>query len=121
MCTPPDPDAWAVNPGDCDDEDPRVHPGQTEYFDQPYSVVGGDSFDFDCSKAEEGDPTMDGAAPSCSLLSIVGCGGTGFSPTQRSGAGRDSLCGSKTTVTCTPSALSCNPVAATVQDGYRCH
>lgn len=35
-------------PGDCDDTQPDVFPGQTAYFDVPYPVSAGWSFDYDC-------------------------------------------------------------------------
>jgi hypothetical protein len=120
-CAAPSTGSWAVVGGDCNDDNPLVHPNQEKYFDVSFSTSGGkDSFDYDCSNQEDGDPTLAGAAPTCSSLLGLGCAGTGFASTNRSGSGVDLLCGSKTQVTCTPAALACNAVVKTVADGYRC-
>jgi hypothetical protein len=47
---------------DCDDGDPKVHPGQANYFTEPSERVG---FDYDCSGLIERDPAE--ASLSCSL------------------------------------------------------
>lgn len=39
-------------PGDCDDTNPDVHPGQAAFFETPYRVAGQDSFDYDCDGFE---------------------------------------------------------------------
>jgi hypothetical protein len=120
-CAPPGGTGWSLASGDCDDDDDRVHPGQTAYFDTPYTRQSADTYDYDCSNDEDGDPGMEGVAPACGILSVVGCTGTGFQATARTGNGQNSLCGSKTKVTCQVNGLACNSVITTVQDGYRCH
>lgn len=40
--------------GDCDDENPLVHPNETVYYETPYTLPNGKlSFDYDCSGAED--------------------------------------------------------------------
>lgn len=63
---------------DCDDEDPRVHPGATAWQLDPYCVPGSGcakkSFDYDCSGTEDRQyPT---AFSGCSTSP---CGGAGWS------------------------------------------
>jgi len=71
-------------PLDCDDADPRVFPGQTEFFDTPRVGLGG--FDFDCDGDEtfaepeyvECNPPVCGSAPGWSrLFAIPDCGAIG--------------------------------------------
>lgn len=62
---------------DCNDEDPRVHPGDVAFQVDPYCVPGTGcatkSFDYDCSGTEDKQFTM--AFSSCT----TGCGGAGWS------------------------------------------
>lgn len=44
------PGGFSAVKDDCNDQDPRVFPGQTEYFDTPAQFTGG--YDFNCDKAE---------------------------------------------------------------------
>lgn len=55
---------------DCDDHDPQVHPGQTDYHEEPAAnpAVG---FDYDCSGTAEHDPEQ--AVVSCGLLDLLLC------------------------------------------------
>ncbi len=119
-CAAPNAGQWSTESGDCDDDDASVHPKQTTYFGEPYTTPAGDSFDYDCSGAEDPDPALPGAAPACGGLSALGCSGSGYAATNRSGAGKNALCGSKSVTTCTPSALTCAASTTATQDGYRC-
>src|SRR5690606_30650367 len=47
-----DGDGYTVNQGDCDDEDPDIHPGAEDFF--------GDGIDQDCSGADGVDRDGDG-------------------------------------------------------------
>ena len=120
-CDQPSNGFWALEGGDCQDDDADVHPKQQNYFDGSYSTSGGtDSFDYDCSGHEDGDPSQIGAAPNCGSLLGIGCAGSGFRATNRTGVGVNPLCGSRTKITCTPAPLACNAVATSVSVGYRC-
>jgi hypothetical protein len=108
-CTQPSPD-YSKFGGDCEDGMPDVHPQltaqETHYFDSPYKTSSGqESFDWDCSGKEDGNPTAP-VATKCSLLTLGACGGTGYEPIQRSG---NALCGSNQYQTCSSSlALTCD-------------
>jgi hypothetical protein len=118
-CAAPTSGNWSAVGGDCDDDAKLVFPKETTYFEAWYlNAAGNKSFDYDCSGVEEGAPSQLGAAPACASLSL-GCSGTGYAPTTRSGPGVNQLCGSTTQVTCKPSGLSCAPVITTVA-AYRC-
>lgn len=104
---------------DCHDVEPSffdraelVHPGQTEYFAFSYvdaNGPGGISFDFDCSGAEEADPTNDppNAQPNCpNLLGGLACTGSGFRDEGRSGPGVIGQCGSEFIVDCATQAIT---------------
>lgn len=41
-----------AQPGDCDDTNADVHPGQTQFFDVPFRLGGQDSYDYDCDGQE---------------------------------------------------------------------
>jgi hypothetical protein len=44
-----------AQPGDCNDDDPAAHPGQTAYFETPTVYADGSSdYDYDCDGVEEG-------------------------------------------------------------------
>lgn len=64
---------------DCNDEDPRVHPGDVAYQVDPYCVPGTScsdkSFDYDCSGTEERQDTV--VFTSCSSF-LSGCSGAGW-------------------------------------------
>lgn len=66
---------------DCDDEDPRVHPGQTGYFAErsPNEHVG---FDYNCNGLLERDPIQGTSVLSCLDLNLLACTQQqGFNPT----------------------------------------
>src|SRR6185503_5455997 len=54
------PGAWAIRGGDCDDANPEVFPGQTQYFARAYTRGSTESFDYDCSGSEDPDPGLPG-------------------------------------------------------------
>jgi hypothetical protein len=62
--------ALACGGDDCDDHDPRVHPGQSGWFDKPADnpAIG---FDYDCSGQDEREHTQ---AVQCGALSLANCG-----------------------------------------------
>jgi hypothetical protein len=105
--------AWSAAAGDCDDDDPRVHPGQAAFFGQPYTRADGStSFDYDCSGSEQGDPSLQ-VAPRCEELMVPRCGGSGYLATSRSGPALNPYCGSTLVETCVPSVavVLCTPGA----------
>jgi hypothetical protein len=104
---------WAERDGDCDDDDANVFPGQTRYFPASYSAAGRESFDYDCSGAEDPDPSAEALAPNCPTLALLLCAGAGFASTGRMGAGVDPTCGSATRITCS-GVLACVATTSTV-------
>jgi hypothetical protein len=107
------PKGWAAEGGDCDDDEPDVHPKQTAYFDNSYKPSGGgsaDSFDYDCSGTETGDGTQP-SPPTCTGTVLNSCTGTGYAPTKRTGTGINPLCGSKQTESCEVVLLACTTAA----------
>jgi hypothetical protein len=100
-CTSPGA-GWVTKGGDCADDNADVFPGQTAYFDDPYSKGGGvKSFDYDCSTKETQKPPAQKAAADCAPIAGGNtCSGSGFVPTQRAGASIDSLCGATKYQTC---------------------
>jgi hypothetical protein len=97
---------WAKVAGDCEDDDPSVHPGQTTYFGAPYEKKDGTkSFDYDCSNFEESDPAVPIAPKSCGLLSLALCDGAGYAATGRAGFGLNEYCGSGVWSTCSPTTI----------------
>ena len=121
-CTAPANGNWSIAGGDCDDNQKDVFPKQPTYFGSSYSTSGGNhSFDYDCSGVEEAAPSQPGAAPSCSSLLGIGCTGTGYVPTTRSGPGVNQLCGSTTKVTCMYTGLAaCTASVVSDVAAYRC-
>jgi len=114
-CDRPAPEGWAEVGGDCNDDNKTVTPDQTDYFGVPYLTAGNtQSFDYNCKNGEEPDDSQYGAAPTCPITTI-GCSGTGYVPTARTGPGVNSLCGSTTLRTCqTDAILGCKAVVTTV-------
>jgi hypothetical protein len=118
--------SWALAPGDCNDDDPRVHPDQREFFGDAYQAANGsDSFDYDCSGAEEGNGMQAAFPGSCGLLINLVCeGGSGYEAKTRPGA-QNALCGSRETTTCQPpillGALVCLMTIETMAEPYVCH
>lgn len=101
-CVAPGKD-WVTTTGDCDDEDPNVFPGQTAYFNSPYTRLNGSqSYDYDCSNQEDQAPPGRHLAGTCALnVGATGCTGDGFIPqTPRTGTGVDPLCGPVQKQTC---------------------
>jgi hypothetical protein len=122
-CTRPAQGRWVSIGGDCQDANPDVHPAQTRYFGTPYTTeTGVQSFDYDCSREEEGDPSQARAPASCGLLSITLCVGSGHAPTPRQGRGVDPYCGSTTRTTCRAALglLGCEAVSEAADAPFRC-
>jgi len=118
-CESPTAGSWVTAAGDCNDDNKLVFPAALPYSATAFTPTqGGSSFDFDCSGAEEEDPTQLGAAPACN--NALACSGSGFQPTSRTGPGVNPLCGSTTLVTCKKSGLTCSPLVTQVTDGVRC-
>jgi hypothetical protein len=112
---------FAEEGGDCNDDVETVFPGQTLYFAAPFTTSGGSpSFDYNCSGAEEGDPSQAGTAPNCGILSVLACTGQGFVPSNRTGPGVSPICGSPTLRRCEAEGLACNTVDLTIADPKRC-
>jgi hypothetical protein len=91
---------WVTRAGDCNDGLKDVNPDQRTFFGVGYDGMNGRAFDYDCNGREEPDPSQFGAAPDCTGLNLGMCRGSGFGPTNRSGAGVDPLCGSTALVEC---------------------
>jgi hypothetical protein len=123
---------WVARGGDCHDvvagtfdrpED--VHPEQTAYFFVGYpdpTKPRGISFDYDCSRLEEADPsnTPIGLAPDCAQLGDS-CAGSGFVPDERGGPGTDSRCGSEIVRSCSPSGPGqCSSFENATDQVFRC-
>jgi hypothetical protein len=118
------PGQWASAGGDCADEESRAHPAQRIYFPEPYMNAFEElTFDYDCNGYEDSDPRQPGGAPSCGVISITECGGSGYISTERYGEGVNVLCGSRSMFTCKPNTLGllCGPVHALVDEAQRCH
>lgn len=92
---------------DCNDENPLVHPGALTFHDTPYCVLGSgcasQSFDYDCSGAEE--PLHGATFAGCGAKS-AGCPGLGWT------GGVPPCGGSGTFVTCKASLLACDMSSA---------
>jgi hypothetical protein len=88
---------------DCNDENPLVHPGALDFHDAPYCVLGtacaAQSFDYDCSGAEE--PQHGSGFAGCGSK-VAGCPGFGWT------GGVPACGGSGTFVTCKASLLTCD-------------
>lgn len=89
-----------------------MNPGQTRYFGTPYTpMVGGESYDYDCSGSEEGNPSQYGAAPVCGSTFLNCPGGKGFAGLNRPG---NPLCGSNKLVSCRVNGVVCDQVTEAV-------
>ncbi|HEX4341093.1 MAG TPA: hypothetical protein VH062_34530 [Polyangiaceae bacterium] len=126
-CDQPGPHYTKVG-GDCHDGNKDVHPQVTAqekaYFEAPYSATNGvNSFDYDCSGTEDGDPSEPKAASSCPALSAGACGGSGYLMVATGGrAAPNGYCGSKSYRTCVSQvALLCQAQDVTnFSVAYRC-
>jgi hypothetical protein len=127
LCPPVE--GWSPVPGDCRDDLPNVHLGQTTFFGEPFedpTKTPPLSFDYDCSTVEFPDPRNEAPAapPNCSgLIGNLNCGGRGYLPGSpaRSGAGIEPRCGSNLLRSCvSPSALACAPYDVAVLEPFRC-
>ncbi len=124
-CQPPDSSGeWAWQVGDCQDRDARVHPEQMDHFGDAYRTPSGaDSFDYDCSKVEDGSGGQKESTGNCGLLGLTACDqGSGYEPTARSGVGVNQYCGSKTNIVCSAALLGlvCEQKAEPIGEPYRC-
>ncbi|MBX3190499.1 MAG: hypothetical protein KF819_26095 [Labilithrix sp.] len=102
-------DGWTNRPGDCNDHDARVFPGQTEYFTEPYFPSPRErpellSYDYDCNGVEEQ------RAPR-RTVGLCGAGVciSGYLPVSpswgpRHGDGIDRLCGPVESMECSLTA-----------------
>lgn len=112
--------------GDCQDEERSVHPQlspqEKKYFGTAYKTLAGvESYDYDCSGVETGDPSpSQPRAAMCSLLTLGGCGGSGYSPGTRGGIGTNAYCGSQKFQTCKGS-LTCTGTIGQVTTPYACN
>jgi hypothetical protein len=124
-CTKPETGSWAAQPGDCDDQNEHVHPGQTQFFGAPYTTqAGADSYDYDCSGAEESKPDQALAPQRCGLFSFPMCGSaSGYAKTPRSGASQNAYCGSTSIGSCVGSIayVVCQSKTSTTSEPYLCH
>jgi hypothetical protein len=115
--------AWVTRGGDCDDHNPNVYPMQRAFFGTPYEAGGGDSFDYDCSGLEEGNPRQV-ASFGCGLLDLAVCTGDGYARTQRTGPWLNGTCGSTVYVNCQSvvlGALVCESTTSIAEKPYGCH
>lgn len=115
---------WAREAGDCQDEDKRVFPRQALYFGAPYRARdGNDSYDYDCSGLEDGNPKQPNLGGGCGLLELTACQGSGYARTQRTGLLLNPVCGSTVIDTCEYKALIllCGSTSQTTTDPYLCH
>lgn len=124
-CTSPGKE-WVAKGGDCNDDDDRVFPGQTDYFDSSYTPKGGaPSYDYDCSKKEEQEPPTKKAATTCTLVA-GGCQGSGYVPPNRAtpSSSIDPLCGATKYQTCKLAVggpPGCEAQVATAEKPVSCH
>jgi hypothetical protein len=133
-CVPPS-GKWSVLNGDCRDDLPNVKPFSPASPDPPqYSGTGyadgnkpqGVSFDYDCTGAEEADPTNAyGNEPDCP--SILNCSGVGYIAVNppRSGTGINPRCGSLQLKRCQVlfaegAPALCNVTIEATTEVYRC-
>lgn len=122
---------YVTKGGDCDDDNPDVFPGQTEYFTEAYTPKSGGSgptFDYDCSKKEEQPPPAKTKASACTLVGNA-CTGSGYVAPGRSTPGGgitgDPLCGATKYQVCELSVTggppSCKSTIVTAESPVSCH
>ena len=105
-CTPPA--GYVASSGDCLDTNANVHPGQTTFFNVPFTNSGGvASYDYDCSGVE-----VDSADhwPGLCDVDCDGFGYTPLSPARPAGAGVNPYCGSTTSRVCIEVGTSSGPI-----------
>lgn len=115
--------AWSKTTGDCADNDPLVFPGQKAFFGAPFVRTNGtDSFDYDCSGKEEGNPSQS-LEPRCETMPGPKCGASGYSKSTRTSSGANAYCGSRSVESCksTITVVLCKSVVETVTAPYACH
>ncbi len=115
---------WALDSGDCNDQDARVHPKQTRYFGSYYLTLDGSySFDYDCSGMEEPNPSLNVAKDCGAILNLALCSGVvGYEKNTagRGGPGVNEWCGSTKTLTCNSNLILCQAIEATGQPPFSC-
>jgi hypothetical protein len=121
-CSPP-PGPYSKVGGDCHDGNRDVHPQVTpqekNFFGTPYkTAAGADSYDYDCSGVETGDPSQTKAG-SC-VISVGVCGGSGYQQSNRGGGTANPYCGSLKFQTCKGNTL-CMATLGEVMTPYRCN
>jgi hypothetical protein len=82
------------------------------------------SFDYDCVRGEEADPSSRPAPPGdCSSATPPSCGTfAGTLPSDRSGPGVNALCGSGLVQVCNQIGLNqCQPQIVAGRAAFRCH
>jgi hypothetical protein len=122
-CSPPESGVWAEVGDDCDDGEPDVHPGQTEFFGIGYRPGGNASllsFDFDCDGSETAGPGQDRAPDDCAGL--LTCAGGGYVPNDERTMtpGINAYCGSNVQSFCEPAGLACQAAPTTTDTRYVC-
>lgn len=119
-CEAPAPTGWSQVGGDCQDDNPAVHPGQTTYFGQPFGTSGPDSFDYDCSGTEEGDPALPIATSTCVVSPLSACTGSGYLPVSGTGRMANPLCGSQNGAQCSGASIACARTLVSNLKPYTC-
>ncbi len=121
-CARPASGTWVLNGGDCKDNDLNVRPDQTTYFGVPFrGADGNDSFDYDCSGTEEGNPAQLTLANGCGLLELIACSGRGYLARTRTGSNVNPFCGSRDIGMCMAGALGLGcTTAMSTGDPYEC-
>ena len=114
---------WSLVGGDCRDSDDRVHPNQTMFFQEAYSLGNGlDSYDYNCANGEEGNPaqaTLDGGCGI--LLNLLLCGNSsGYAENAERAGAPNPLCGSKILVKCQVQGISCVAGSPQAAAPYTC-
>ena len=122
-------EGWVEQKGDCHDENADVHPGQTEFFAEPYERPDGDggvvpSFDYDCDGTEEGEPdkpvTTQAECPADAADSATCRAAAGYQP-RSEGATANAYCGSTHYLDCFfVTGRGCAGAVNDSEEPYRC-
>jgi hypothetical protein len=103
---------------------PQLTVNEMQYSIKPYQTPAGvDSFDYDCSGHEEGDPSQAKAEASCPAASLGSCGGSGYLTVSTGNrVAANGYCGSKSYRTCvsTLAALCKAQDVTNFSEAYRC-